>query len=193
MHIMSLLCISFTALNAANKPHETDASLVARSITSHIKSALDSQLTIIAKEIKKSTKQINHHAKQEMRDAQKKIQEKCNEEKKKLYDECALFKKEHLAEQEQDIAHLIAISKKSKKMPTIKALLAHAYEYTDELVRYSKSNRLERSTKELGTAREWFKNIETTSANAGISLTQTIEPTPKKTNKGTIKRELLSA
>jgi hypothetical protein len=182
IHLMSLLCLATTALSAANQPHEADASLVAKTITAHIKATLDPQLNAITKEIKGTIKQVTHQAKQTMRDAQKKAQEKCNEEKKKLYDDFAAFKKEQLETQNHEINALVEMSKESKKQRSLKVLLANTYQYIDALTKYSKTMENEHTIKDLAAARAWFKNIESTSAQAGISFDKSIEPV-RKTDK----------
>jgi len=175
IHFLSALCLTTATVSSASQLPTTDAHLIARTVKNHMKSALDPRCTQLQKALKSHTKKVNHEIKQEMRDAQKKAQELCNEEKKRLYDEFSSLKKEHLAQQEHDLAILTTLPKKQDKHRTLKALISGAYEYISVLQNYNKLYGDDTAKTALHTEKEWFENIEKSSNQAGISLNQTIE------------------
>ncbi len=174
IHFMPVLCLLSTVTPSTSSP-ATDAHLVAQTIKAHIASTLDPECNRLQKALKASVKQRIHDAKQEMRDTQKKIQEECNEEKKRVYDVFSEFKKEQTTEQENSLAILTALIKEKQEQETLNALIGSAYKYIQILTTYSNALGEESTGAMLRTEKKWFENIEKTTNQAGISLEKPLE------------------
>jgi hypothetical protein len=192
-HLMVLLCVSSTIVTAT--PTHTDAGMVARTITKHIKETTDASYHALQKELKADYKQEHTKAKKEMRAAQKKLQDACADEKKALQEACNTQKRalysDYLASHSGDSAAHHTTSKLLKTLrnaalfaaKTLKAAFTHAQEYLEALIKHAEDTK---STELLKAAHEeltWLDTLEKATRKSGISFDEefaTHTPTKKK-------------
>jgi len=186
-HLMVLLCASSTLI-AATTPSKptTDASIIARTITKHIKETTDASYHALQKELKADYKQEHAGAKKEMRAAQKKLQDACAEEKKALQEACnakkrALYDQYLTTHGDEQAAHT-AQGKLLKALrnaalfaaKTLKAVFTSAQEYLEALITHGEKTHAADLIKTAHEELTWLDTLEKATRKSGISFDEEI-------------------
>jgi hypothetical protein len=188
---MVLLCASTTIVRGSTAV--ADASVVARTITKHIKETIDPSYHALQKELKADAKKEHSLAKQELRAAQKKLQDACSEEKKALQKVCNAKKRALYSDycagntegtecQPTRSALLKTLRKTALSLAkTLKAVFKNAQEYLEALIQHGEQTQ---STELLKTAHEelsWLDTLEKATRKSGIPFDEEfVVPTSSK-------------
>ncbi len=197
-HLMVLLCASNSIATATTASTvAADASLIARTVTKHIKETTDASYHTLIKELKADSKQEHIAAKKEMRAAQKKLQDTCAEEKKALQETCNAKKRalysEYLAEHTSDTNSPVSNSKLLKALrkaalfaaKTLKAVFTNAQEYLEALITHGEKTQARDVIKTAHEELTWLDTLEKATKKSGISFDEefTIHQVSKKKTK----------